>query len=372
MALRERPRARPTGRGVALVIAGLALVLAAYWERQAMLLVPAALCLGVVALGAWWALEPAGRVRLRLPGVVEEGDDPAIAIAGDRRHARARWTTYAPGSGRSVLLEGELDDDGRAEVRLGPHDRGRWPLAPVEVIALDPFRVVRTVRRVEPGAALVVGPETVPMQPSALRSDRDSGREARSRTADSVDAMVREWQPGDPQRRVHWRQSAKRGRLMVRQESNPAVDDHVVLVATAAARGLGKEAEDRLARAACSIAMALAGGDHGVLVRETGEQSIGVHAPGPIDWRRREQALAAFASLAALPARAPDERDRDRALPAHVVALQESAPEHWTLPPGSTLWLVAERPGTGRAVAAGSRVRVRRWIDRAGPSLELA
>ncbi|WP_324288028.1 DUF58 domain-containing protein [Agrococcus sp. SL85] len=372
MARRERPRARPTGRGVMLALAGLGLLLAAYWERQGMLLVPAALCLGVVALGWWWALEPAGRVRLGVPGVVEEGQGATIRIVGDARHARARWSTHGPGDDRSLLLEGHLDDAGRAEVPLGEQPRGRWRLAPVDVVALDPFRVVRTIRTVDPGASLVVGPATLDVAPATLRSDRDSGREARSRTADSVDAMVREWRPGDPRRRVHWRQSAKRGQLMVRQESNPAVDDHVVVVATALAEGLGREAEDRLARAACSIVRSLAGRDGAVVVRETGAPSIGAAAQGPVMWRDRDAALAAFATMAASPAAPAERPGTEEAVPAHVVALQESAPERWTLAPGSTLWLVADPWAAARAVSPGSRVRVRRWIDGVGPARELS
>ena len=359
---------RPTARGVALLLAGVLLLGAAYWERQAVLLVLAALCLGVVLLGAWWAIGAVGAVRLGVPGVVEEGADASLRIAGDRRHAGATWSTWAPGPERYLLLEGELDSSGADEVPLGRHPRGRWRLAPVQVVALDPFRVMRSTRTVDPRASLVVGPEVLPVPSSSLRSNREEGRLAQSRTADNVDAMVREWRPGDPQRRVHWRQSAKRGQLMVRQEANPATDDDVVVVDTAAAADADRDGQDRLARAACSLIRALAGSERTVVVRETGEPSI-LRA----DWRDLPAALAAFASMACeTPAvDAGPARSSAFSSAAHVVALEEAAPESWTLPPGSTLWLVSARDAAPRRVAPGSRVRIHRWIDRVGPVREL-
>ncbi|MCH1883766.1 DUF58 domain-containing protein [Agrococcus sp. ARC_14] len=359
----DRSKVRPTARGVVLLLVGALLLVAAYWERQAVILVPAALCLGILLLGGWWAIGAVGSMRLGVPGVVSEGQDAVLRIAGDRRHAGARWSTWGPGPERYLLLEGELGADGRAEAPLGHHPRGRWRLAPVEIVALDPFRVMRTTRTVDPLASLVVGPELLSVPSSSLRSNREEGRMAQSRTADNVDAMVREWRPGDPQRRVHWRQSAKRGQLMVRQEANPATDDDVVLVDTAAAAGTDRAAQDRLARAACSIVRALAGNERTVVVRETGEPSILT-----ADWRDLPAALAAFASMEA---EAPAEPLRRDGTAAHVVALEESAPETWTLPPGSTLWLVAARDAAPRRIAPGSRVRTQRWIDRVGPVREL-
>lgn len=359
----ERQRLRPTARGVVLALAGVALVVAAYWERQVVLLVPAALCLAIVVLGAWWAWGAVGSVRIGTPPVVAEGADASLTLAGESRHAGLTWATWEPGPERFLLLEGELDGDGQDVVPLGAHPRGRWRLAEVTFMALDPFRVWRTTRHVDPRVSLVVGPEVLAIDPEALRASREDGRLAQSRTADNVDAMVREWRHGDPQRRVHWRQTAKRGQLMVRQEANPASDDDVVIVDTAGAAAFDREAQDRLARAACSLVRALSAGDRGVTVRETGQPSIGA-----ADWRDLQGALAAFASMAAVAPEGPPARD---AVAGHVVALEESAPELWTLPPGTTLWLVAARDAPPQRVVPGSRVRVQRWIDRVGPVREL-
>ncbi|WP_405217118.1 DUF58 domain-containing protein [Agrococcus sp. Ld7] len=359
-----RLRARLTARGAGLLLAGVLLLVAAYWERQVIILVPAALCFAVVLLGAWWAIGAVGAVRLALPGVLEEWQAASLRIVGDRRHAGATWSTWMPGPEHSVLLDGEFDREGGAEVDLGGHPRGRWRLAPVDVVVLDPFRVMRSTRTVDPLASLVVGPEVLRLGPASLRSTREDGRPALSRMADSVDAMVREWRTGDPQRRVHWRQSAKRGQLMVRQEANPAHDDDVVVVDTASAAGCDREAQDRLARAACSLIRALAGGERPVIVRETGEPSI-----ARADWRDLQAALAAFASMEATAPEVPRPRE---GIPSYVIALEEAAPEPWTLPPGSTLWLVARRDAPPVRVPPGSRVRIHRWIDRVGPVRELS
>jgi len=377
-------RVRPTARGAVLLLVGLLLLVGAYWERQVVLLVPAALCLGVLLIGLWWVLGAVGAVRLGVPGVLQEGQEASLRIVGDRRHAGAAWSTWAPGPERYLLLEGELDDDGRALVDLGAHPRGRWRLAPVAVVALDPFRVMRSLRTVDARASLVVGPAVLALPTTSLRSIREEGRLSQSRTADSVDAMVREWRHGDPQRRVHWRQSAKRGHLMVRQEANPATDDDVIVIDTASAAGTDRDAQDRLARAACSLVRALAAGQRRVVVRETGAPSMPT-----ADWRDLPATLAAFAALEAHPGggsgstdagEGPGRPGRDdgprapssRRSAAHLIALAEHAPETWTLPPGTTLWLVSARDASPPRIPPGARVRIRRWIDRVGPVRELA
>jgi uncharacterized protein (DUF58 family) len=87
---------------------------------------------------------------------------------------------------------------------------------------------------------VVVTPRVVRLVPSELiqASGEGARHEHRMSSHPRVDELIaREYRAGDPMRRIHWRATARRGELMVRQEEQE-VDPAVVLVLdTAAAPG---------------------------------------------------------------------------------------------------------------------------------------
>jgi uncharacterized protein (DUF58 family) len=106
--------------------------------------------------------------------------------------------------------------------------RGAFPLGPTEISSGDPFGVFR-IRRVFPaGQTLIVLPMTVPIlslpiPPGIL----PGGKTIRRRTNDVTPhaAGVREYVPGDPMKRIHWRSTAHRGRFMVKEfEQDPQAE----------------------------------------------------------------------------------------------------------------------------------------------------
>ena len=123
--------------------------------------------------------------------------------------------------------------------------RGTHVLAPAEVSVTDPFGVVRlsrssvetegraeraTVLTVTPAVHRLVGrPGGGPAGAAAVGRGRSVG------VAGEQDSSVREYQPGDDVRRVHWRSTAHRGELMVRQEEQPWQSRLTVLLDTRAA-----------------------------------------------------------------------------------------------------------------------------------------
>lgn len=101
----------------------------------------------------------------------------------------------------------------------------------------------------------------VPVHPGGDGDDRDPGVPDRAGTQPHG---VREWRPGDSFRGVHWRSTARHGRLVVVEPERPRGRRVAVLVAGPAQDGQPGY-ESVLARAAATAVQALADGDEVLL-----------------------------------------------------------------------------------------------------------
>jgi uncharacterized protein (DUF58 family) len=103
--------------------------------------------------------------------------------------------------------------------------RGAFPLGPTRVVAGDPFGLFRAVLDVPPLQTLVALPmlfeiRDFPLPPGLL----SGGQVIRKKAADITPhaAGVREYAHGDTLKRIHWRSSARRNQLMVKEfEQDP-------------------------------------------------------------------------------------------------------------------------------------------------------
>ena len=125
--------------------------------------------------------------------------------------------------------------------------RGLYDVGPLDVTVTDPFGLARLRRRLDMVTQLAVYPAVVPLAPLPLASGRDAGhrseRPALAAPHGEDFYTLREYQVGDDLRKVHWRSTARRGRLMIRQEELPSnVRGTVVLEVRAAALGAAGEA----------------------------------------------------------------------------------------------------------------------------------
>lgn len=168
--------------------------------------------------------------------VVQAGDDDVSAIASWRddvppvfgRIARGELPRRLPGSvrGYRALLEYELRSS----------RRGLFLVGPLRVTHGDPFGLVTTERRIAGPQPLIVTPRVTPLPDAGLRSSSGDGSQhdlnlLATQRADEL--IAREYRPGDPLRRVHWRQTARRGELMVRQEEQEGDPEAALLLDTA-------------------------------------------------------------------------------------------------------------------------------------------
>ena len=294
---------RLTPRGVGfLVVAGLAFVAAPLLSLPVLQRVTG-LVLGLLVLAVVFVLlaQPRSVVRRTVsPSSLQPGV-PSRVTVGVRNLGRfpsgaARWRDRLP----SAIVG---DPEGRVPgIRAGSETevhhvvrgvrRGRHVIGPLTVEVEDPFGLVGRCRSVGESSEVTVLPRVVdlheagppvPEREGAVRPDpRPAG-------VGPDDVVARTYQPGDALKRVHWKATAHRGELMVRQEEQES--DHqvaVVLDTDAFSLGTARDGHGRwevstdlewLVVAAASLASDLASRGHDLTVtaldafeRRLGEQ----------------------------------------------------------------------------------------------------
>ncbi len=176
--------------------------------------------------------------------------------------------------------------------------RGGGLLNDLAIVTAAPFGLVE--RRLEgsytaPLACVHPAPAPVPDLPGLGGTDGDepSGRSARQ---GPFAHGVREWRPGDEVRKVHWRATARHGRLVV-VEPAQAVEQPLALVV--AGRADARAWEDLVAAAAAGVAAALAQGRAVLLLADDPERGSGDLVPAVLAPRDAGDAGDWFALLTA-------------------------------------------------------------------------
>ncbi len=110
--------------------------------------------------------------------------------------------------------------------------RGRYQLGPIRLRTSDPFGLFPLERELTPTSNVVVFPMTFPIHQFALPLGVLPGGDALRRRTHYITtnaAGVRDYEPGDSFNRIHWRSTARRDRLVVKEfELDPLADIWVV------------------------------------------------------------------------------------------------------------------------------------------------
>lgn len=106
--------------------------------------------------------------------------------------------------------------------------RGRFRLGPVDLTSGDAFGLFRVTHRVEATASVVVYPYAVDLPAFLPPSGEIPGGDAMRRKTHHITTNVsgvRDYEPGDSFSRIHWRSTARTGRLIVKEfELDPLAD----------------------------------------------------------------------------------------------------------------------------------------------------
>lgn len=124
-------------------------------------------------------------------------------------------------------------EDGQLGYLITGVRRGVWSLGPLMLRTVDPFGLAQREESFGDTRSITVVPEIFALTPLAVRVGAAGGtaHTASSRLGQGSDNLSpRGYIPGDSMRRIHWRATAHRGHLMVRQEEEESSPDAVVVI----------------------------------------------------------------------------------------------------------------------------------------------
>lgn len=138
-------------------------------------------------------------------------------------------------------------------LELPPQPRGIVRIGPATTVRSDPIGLMRREHSFDDAHELYVHPRTVPLPSTSagLVRDLDGSPTKRLVDADMSFHAIREYAPGDSRRQVHWKSTAKTGRLMVRQYEESR-RSRMAVVLGLAGQEFGSDNEFELAVSAAS------------------------------------------------------------------------------------------------------------------------
>lgn len=265
---------RPTGRGVVTLIGVAVIGVAAYLVGLPELIYAVCLALAVWLAGGVQIVASAfGRgssverqVSTSAPFVGEPFGIELAARGG--RIGDGRWRDHL-GSGLQGDAHGyarHLNDSAHYEVTA--HRRGWHDVGPCVIDQYDVFAMWRRRRVAASPTEVLVLPaieqlgESGPTRPTGDNPEQHGGGSALR----DPDIIPREYRPGDPLSRIHWKATARRDQLMVRDDERKA--DLSAMLVLDLRRSGEADAVDRAVTMTVSVLTHLV--DHGYTVRLRG------------------------------------------------------------------------------------------------------
>ncbi len=289
-----------TRRGRLALALGATTYLAA-WAFGSKILYPVGIGLPVAVLLAWLWTALANRplrIRRTLPsGERLEGEDVEVTVRllSERRLVPARWTLREQ-IGKLDEIVTPVGVTGYARYVLRRLPRGRYEFQSSVAVIEDPFGLERVEQPLESPGALLVFPRLVELDrlfsEGGVRS-HDGRRLLLQRPSGFDLHSVREYEHGDSLRKVHWRSTARRAQLMVKElEDSPR--DEVAVVLDADRDAVVGESFDVQVRAAGSLLLShVRHGRRAVLVVNGANAKLQGVRSAERDWRQALDLLAA-------------------------------------------------------------------------------
>lgn len=264
----------PTVAGVLLIVLALGIGIAAYNASNNILFITLALLLACLILSGVlsWLNFAKLRWRMLFPAVARAGHPVVSTVElangkkllptyglecllaarpiDDAEPAAPQTTFTARGLKVKAIMqrvntqvEGRLQQRGRLDAEGAvtldwawtPTRRGQWEIELVAIGSLVPFGFFHKKLGARLQRPLTVWPEPIEYQAEAAWGARTSGRAlrlARAGTGSDLQAL-RRYAAGDSHRLIHWKASARSGRLLVRQFAAEATERHVIHLSSA-------------------------------------------------------------------------------------------------------------------------------------------
>lgn len=225
-----------TRRGIGFLVAAVVSFIAAPLFSLPAVLYVSGLLLALVLFSAVFVFVGHSRVRIErsfAPQVVPPGEMSRTTVRITNLSLlpclEAQWSDHLPpgisgdASGTLPALGGSHGSDSRVSFSYALQGlrRGLHPIGPLHVKVLDPFGLVYRRHSFGKPELLTVLPRRLELRPIAPRGTSEDGatRPAPQHVGlGEDDVIARSYLPGDAMKRLHWKATAHRGELMVRQE----------------------------------------------------------------------------------------------------------------------------------------------------------
>ena len=180
----------------------------------------------------------------------------------DRTQGYFRWRWLierrTPGSLAEVqlpmLASGTMES---VKLSMQPRRRGRVELAGLTLARTDPLGLVRGVKRLRAEGAVIALPRRYRLPALALPGQRrfqQGGVTLATSVGDSEEFIgLREYRPGDPLQKMHWKSFARTGVPIVKEFQDEFFERHALVLDTASALGEDAAFEEAVAVAASFV-----------------------------------------------------------------------------------------------------------------------
>jgi uncharacterized protein (DUF58 family) len=239
---------RLTRRGTGFLVAAAVVFVAAPAFSAPALLNGTGLLLGLVLLGLVFVAAGHSRVRVDRsfsPQIVDPGQSVRARLVVSNTSsvpcAESVWSDRLPavvaGEAAGVLPglgpAGTPDATTAASYTIASSTRGVHRVGPLRVRVVDPFGLVERQRDAGQPHEITVLPrryDLPPLGPSGSDDDGATRPAPHQMGLGEDDIIARSYQRGDALKRLHWKATARRGELMVRQEEQQMNPRAAVLI----------------------------------------------------------------------------------------------------------------------------------------------
>ena len=229
----------PTGWAViTLVIVGLVLAVAFQWVEALACALAGVVALVLAAMRVAW--RPPHVVSIRVPNeriVAGQTAVGEISVRNERARSARSGIIELPigtGTGEFVVPPLGAHETWDEMFLISSRHRGLINVGPARAVRSDALGLLRRVRMWDEPVLLHVHPRTVrvPFDATGFQLDVEGVSTGKLSSSDVSFHALRDYEPGDDRRAVHWQSTARLGKLIVRQYEEKHRSHHVIVLDT--------------------------------------------------------------------------------------------------------------------------------------------
>lgn len=223
---------------IAFIIVGLVLAVTLEWVEALACALAGVVALALAALRVAW--RPPHLVSIRVPNeriVAGQTAVGEISVRNERsRSVRSGIIELPIGSGTGEFVVPPLGAHETWEEMflISSRHRGLISIGPARAVRSDALGLLRRVRMWDEPVLLHVHPRTVrvPFDATGFQLDVEGVSTGKLSSSDVSFHALRDYEPGDDRRAVHWQSTARMGKLIVRQYEETHRSHHVIVLDT--------------------------------------------------------------------------------------------------------------------------------------------